>query len=153
MFYYLSKVAWFFATPSNLLPSLVLVGLALMLTRLRRTGWWLAFLGVAGLFAAGLSPLANWVLGPLQERFPMFQDDGRPVAGIVVLGGAVEAEESIGRGQLAPNGAAEGVIFRADPARRYPDARILFSGGGSTLMVEEPPEAAAVDRFIETLGI
>src|SRR4051812_48086930 len=153
MFYYLSKVGWFFATPSNLLPSLVLVGLALMLTRLRRTGWALAVLGVAGLFGAGLSPLANWVIGPLQERFPVFRDDGRPVAGIVVLGGAVEAEESIGRGQLATNEAAERVIFMADLARRYPDAKILFSGGGSTLIVEETPEAAALARFIETLGV
>jgi hypothetical protein len=54
MFYYASKIAWFFATPSNLLPALVVLGLLLMLTRLRRTGWALAFFGGLGLFAGGL---------------------------------------------------------------------------------------------------
>src|SRR3954453_11147145 len=153
MFYYLSKIAWFFATPSNLLPSLILVGLALMLTRLRRTGFALAVFGGVGLFAAGLSPLANWIIGPLQDRFPIFQDDGRPVAGIIVLGGVVEAEESIGRGQLATNEAAERVIAMADLARRYPEAQILFSGGGSTLLLDETPEAAALGQFVGTLGV
>lgn len=153
MFYYVSKIAWFFATPSNLLPSLALLGLTLMTTRYRRTGWALAVVAVLGLFGAGLSPLANWVINPLEERFPTFQDDGTRVDGVVVLGGAVEAEESLARGELAVNEAGERVLAMAELARRYPAAKILFSGGGSTLVVEETPEAAAVARFIDTLGI
>jgi uncharacterized SAM-binding protein YcdF (DUF218 family) len=152
MFYYASKIAWFFATPSNLLPSLILIGLVLTLTRLRRTGWALAFLGVAGLFAGGLGPLANWLIIPLEERFAPFRDDGRPVAGIVVLGGAVEADESLARGQLTVNEAAERVIALADLARRYPAAKVVFSGGASSL-VEQAVEAEGVARFIGELGL
>jgi uncharacterized SAM-binding protein YcdF (DUF218 family) len=153
MFYYLSKIAWFFATPSNLLPSLILVGLLAMSTRFVRAGRRLALAGVLGLFAAGLLPTANWVIAPLQERFPVFRDDGRPVDGVIVLGGAIDAEDSFGRGQLEVNEAGDRVIAMADLARRYPEAKILFSGGGSTLLVEETPEAAALARFIETLGV
>jgi hypothetical protein len=60
VFYVLSKVFWFFATPSNLLAALAVAGLALMrLKRLRRTGAVVAAAGVLGPSFAGLSPLAN----------------------------------------------------------------------------------------------
>src|SRR5215212_4654249 len=153
MFYYTAKVLWFLATPSNLLPALGGLGVVLMLTRLRRMGLALGLLGTFGVLAAGLSPLATLVILPLEERFPAFRDDGAEVAGIVVLGGAIEAEESLARAQLTVNEAGERVIALADLARRYPAARIVFSGGGGTLMTDEAPEADALGRFINTLGI
>ena len=154
MFYVLSKVFWFFATPSNCLATLALAGACLALTkRLRRLGAWLGLAGVIGLLFAGLSPLANWVVLPLEERFPVFRDDGRPVDGVVVLGGAVQAVESFGRGQLMVNESAERVLALADLARRYPDAKIVFSGGGGTLLTDETPEADALERFLDTLGV
>jgi uncharacterized SAM-binding protein YcdF (DUF218 family) len=124
-----------------------------MLTRLRRTGWALACLGALGMFAGGLGPVANWLIMPLEERFPAFRDDGGPIAGIAVLGGAVEAEESLARGQLQINEAGERVIALADLARRYPAAKLVFSGGGSTLIVDEVAEAQGLSRFIGELGL
>ena len=93
------------------------------------------------------------MLLPLEERFPVFADDGRPVDGVVVLGGAVLAEESLGRGQLTLNDAGERAVALADLARRYPQARIVFSGGGGTLLEDEAAEAGAVRRFAGALGI
>jgi uncharacterized SAM-binding protein YcdF (DUF218 family) len=153
MFYFASKVLWFLATPSNLLPTLGLAGVLLMLTRLRRTGLALALVGTLGVLAAGLSPLASWVILPLEERFAPFRDDGRPVDGVVVLGGAIEAEETLARGQLSVNEAGERAIALGDLARRYPDAKILFSGGGGTLLFDDPAKSAALARFAATLGL
>jgi uncharacterized SAM-binding protein YcdF (DUF218 family) len=153
MFYYASKVLWFLATPSNLLPALGLIGVLLMATRRRRTGLTLALAGTLGVLAAGLSPLATWVILPLEERFPGFRDDGRPVDGVVVLGGAIEAEETLRRGQLTVNEAGERAIALSDLARRYPAARIVFSGGGGTLLFDEPAETVALSRFAATLGV
>ncbi|HJW78961.1 MAG TPA: YdcF family protein [Beijerinckiaceae bacterium] len=153
MFYYTAKVLWFLATPSNLLPALGGLGVVLMLTRLRRMGLALGLLGTFGVLAAGLSPLATLVILPLEERFPAFRDDGAEVAGIVVLGGAIEAEESLARAQLTVNEAGERVIALADLARRHPAARILFSGGAGALLTDEPPEAEVLSRFAETLGV
>jgi uncharacterized SAM-binding protein YcdF (DUF218 family) len=108
LFYVLSKVFWFFATPSNFLCVLALAGVGLTrIKRLRGVSTGLAVLGVLGLLAAGLSPLANWIILPLEDRFPAFRDDGRGVDGVVVLGGAVQAEESFGRDQLTINEAGE----------------------------------------------
>ena len=47
MFYYMAKVLWFLATPSNLLPAIGGLGVVLMLTRLRGVG--LALAGVVAM--------------------------------------------------------------------------------------------------------
>jgi uncharacterized SAM-binding protein YcdF (DUF218 family) len=153
VFYYLSKVLWFFATPSNLLAALILLGLLLLLTRFRRTGWATAFVAALLLVAGGLSPAANWAILPLEERFPPFADDGRPVDGVLVLGGAVEADESFARNQLIANEASERVIALGELARRYPSAKLVFVGGAATLLLDERPEADAVRAFLPTLGL
>lgn len=153
MFYSLSKIAWFVATPSNLLPLLVLGGLLLGLTRFRRSGLTLAFVATVAILAVGLSPFGQWLILPLEQRFPTFRDDGRPIDGVVVLGGSVLAEESISRDQLTVNEAGERVIALADLSRRYPDARIVVSGGGSTLLTEETAEAAGLARFASALDV
>ncbi len=155
MFFYVSKVAWFFATPSNLLASLILFGLALALwRRARRLGIAVAIVGVVAVFVAGLSPVSSLLILPLEERFPAFRDDGRPVDGVIILGGSVQSDESVARGQLAVNEAAERFLAALDLGRRYPDARILLSGGGgSRLIVEDPPEANVMAEHLERLGL
>jgi uncharacterized SAM-binding protein YcdF (DUF218 family) len=154
MFYVASKILWFFATPSNLLPSLVLVGLVLAAwPRTHMLGLGLAVWSAVVLVVAGLSPLANWLTLPLEQRFPTYRDDGRPVAGIVVLGGSIQAADSIVRGQLILNEAGERIVAIADLARRHPDARIVFSGGGGTLIDDDVAEAAGLARFAGTLGL
>ncbi len=155
MFFYLSKIAWFFATPSNLIATAIGLGLALALwPRARRAGLSLAIAGVVALVVAGLSPLATLLIAPLETRFPPFRDDGRPVDGIVVLGGAVESDASVRRDQLVLNEAGERFTAALDLGRRYPGARILLSGGGgSRLILDEPPEAAVTADHLVRLGL
>ena len=54
--------------------------------------------------------------------------------GIIVLGGAI-TDQSLGRarGTVALNEAAERVTVAAELARRYPDLRVIFSGGTNAL--------------------
>ena len=154
MFYTISKIAWFFATPSNLLLSLILLGLIFSLfKRWRRVGiaWSLAVTLVT--IALGLLPIANYVLLPLEERFPPFRDDGKPVDGIILLGGSVEAAESVSRGALVANESAERVLDTIELAHRYPNARILISGGGGTVFGEGIPEAPIIASFLKKLGM
>jgi uncharacterized SAM-binding protein YcdF (DUF218 family) len=154
MFYFASKVVWFFATPSNALPFLILAGLLLAgWRRARRFGYGLALAGALLLLFAGLSPLANWTMLPLEDRFPVFRDDGGPVTGVIVLGGAAQAEESFAHDQLTANEAGERLIALGALARRYPKAKLVFSGGGASLFVQVRAESDAVRHFAATLGI
>jgi uncharacterized SAM-binding protein YcdF (DUF218 family) len=154
MFFYASKVFWFFATPSNLLATLVLAGLALaLLPRTRRLGWTIAGGFTLALLVAGLSPLSSLLILPLEERFPPFRDDGGAVHGIVLLGGAVEADDSEALGQVSVNEAADRVLATIRLARRYPEARIVISGGSGSLLGRGAAEAPLTARYFEEIGI
>ena len=154
MFYTVSKVAWFFATPSNLLLSLILLGLLLaLLPRFRRRGIALGLIFTLATLGLGLLPVATYLLVPLEERFPVFRDDGRPVHGIVLLGGAVEASDSAARGTIVANESAERVLDTIQLAHRYPQARILISGGGGTVFGDGVAEAPIIADFLKSLGV
>ncbi len=154
MFYYLSKVAWFFATPSNLLISLILLGLLLALfKRLRSFGMGLSLIFTLATIALGLLPIASYILLPLEERFPPFRDDGKPVDGIVLLGGSVEAADSASRGMIVSNESAERVLDTIQLAHRYSNARILISGGGGTVFGGGAAEAPVIAAYLKSVGI
>ncbi len=153
MFFVLSKVLWFLTAPSNLLLLLVLLGAGLAL-RWRRLGLGLSAAAGLILLVGGLSPLASLVFGPLEDRFPAFRDDGAPVAGIVVLGGAVETGLSAARDQLVLNDAGERMIALGDLARHYPEARVVFAGGSGRLTGDGAvSESAIVRRHAASLGV
>ena len=107
MFFILSKTLGFFALPSNLVATLAVLGVALMFTRFRRAGRMLATLGVVLLLLAGLSPLGNLLIYPLEQRFPPWDAARGAPAGIVVLGGAISPDVSAAHGTPALTEAAE----------------------------------------------
>ncbi len=154
MFYYISKIAWFFATPSNLLLSLILFGLILALfRRLRKLGLGLAIFMTITTIALGLLPISTYIMVPLEKRFPSFVDDGRPVDGIILLGGSVEASDSAARGRLVANESAERVLDTIELAHRYPRARILISGGGGTVFGDGVGESPIIADYFKRIGI
>ena len=101
----------------------------LLATRFARAGRRLAFGRLILLAILGLSPLGNALIIPLEERFPPWDPARGAPAGIVVLGGALVTAVSAARNEVALNEAAERLTVAAELARRYPDARIVFSGG------------------------
>ena len=153
MFFYASKILGFFAIPSNLVIVIGIVGALLLRTRFVRTGWRLAVGSLVLLAVIGLSPVGNALIVPLEQRFPPY-DHGRGAPhGIVVLGGAVTPDVSYARNDVALNEAAERMTAVVELARRYPDARIIFSGGSAALVFDETPEAVIALRLFESLGI
>ena len=153
MFFPLSKILGFFAIPSNLVVSVGILGLLLMPTRFARAGRALAFASLIVLAILGLSPAGNALIIPLEERFPRWDATRGAPDGIIVLGGAISPDVSAARDEVALNEAAERLTMVAELARRYPDARIVFSGGSGALIYDEGAEAAFALRVLESLGI
>lgn len=153
MFFYLSKIAWFFVQPSTLLTVLALAGALLCFTRFARWGRRLALLALAALLAAGLSPLGNAVLIPLEDRFARPSADAPAPHGIVVLGGSFDTAASRARASAELNEAAERLTVAAELARRYPDARLVFTGGIGDILALGETEAEAARRLFSGLGI
>ncbi|KQP31579.1 hypothetical protein ASF49_08985 [Methylobacterium sp. Leaf104] len=153
MFFPLSKLLFFLVTPSNALILLALAGTGLAAAGWLRPGLWLGGLAALLLLVAGLSPLSAFVALPLEERFPAFVEDDRPVTGIIVLGGAIETRLSASRGQFLLNDSAERQVALADLARRYPQSRLVFSGGSGALGGSRASESELVGRYADTMGL
>ena len=153
MFFILSKVLGFFALPSNLFIAIGLIGMVLLCTRFRRLASWLIVTSLVLIAIAGLSPLGNVLILPLEQRFPPWDASRGPPDGIVVLGGAIAPEISAARGAVALDEAAERITVAAELARRYPDARIVYCGGSNALMFDDEVEAPFGVRQLEALGV
>jgi uncharacterized SAM-binding protein YcdF (DUF218 family) len=153
MFFILSKIVGFFALPSDIAATLAAIGVALMFTRLRRAGRRLATLGVALLLVAGLSPLGNALMLPLEDRFPPWDASRGAPSGIIVLGGAVGPELSAARNTPDLNESAERITATAVLARQYPQARIVYSGGNARLVLNGGIEADYAIELLESLGV
>jgi uncharacterized SAM-binding protein YcdF (DUF218 family) len=153
MFFPVSKVLGFFAIPSNLILVAGLVGLVLLMTRWKRAGRWLALGSLLALAVFGLSPVGNDLIIPLEERFPPWDPARGAPDGMIVLGGVISPDVSVARNEVILNESAERLTVVADLARRYPGARIVFSGGTSALAADEPSEAPFALRQLESFGI
>jgi uncharacterized SAM-binding protein YcdF (DUF218 family) len=153
MFFYASKIAGFFVMPSNFAILIGIVGTLLLRTRFSRAGWRLVIASLLLLALLGLSPVGNMLLLPLEQRFPAFDHARGAPHGIIVLGGALSTDISHARGDVALNEAAERMTTAAELARRYPAARILFSGGSNALVYREATESEMALRLFERLGL
>jgi uncharacterized SAM-binding protein YcdF (DUF218 family) len=152
MFFTASKVLGFFATPSNLVMAIGCLGLLLLPTRWARAGAWLMAASFVALAMLGLSPVGNTLLIPLEQRFPPWDATRGPPDGIIVLGGGISPDVSVARNEVVLNEAAERLTVVAELARRYPNARILLSGGSGEL-IPGASEAPFALRMIESFGI
>jgi uncharacterized SAM-binding protein YcdF (DUF218 family) len=152
MFFALSKTLGFFALPSNDLISIGLIGLVLLCTRFRRLASWLLVTSIVLIAFVGFSPLGRLLILPLEQRFPAWDPSRGPPDGIIVLGGAISPDISVARGAVTLGPGAERITYATELARRYPEARIIFSGGTGSLF-GGPVEAPYAVKEFEALGI
>ena len=111
---------------------------------------------LAGLAAAlvvlTVLPIPDALMGVLENRFP--RNPGLParVDGIIVLGGAINPGRSValGQPQIGPN--AERLTTFITLARRYPTARLVYSGGSGDPFDQENKEADIAKLVFAGLG-
>lgn len=145
MFFILSKLLALFTVPSNLIGLAILLGLALVVLRWRKAGALLLVAANLSLLAIGWSPLGSIGLVILENRFPLPVLKGE-VAGIVVLGGAIDTEVSQERQTIALGDPGERLTKTAQLSALYPQARIVLAGGLNDLMAKEGRSEAALAR-------
>ncbi len=150
-----SKVLWGVAQPGNLLILLLALGALLLFSgrRSRRhAGRRIVAAAALGFLILTIVPVGTWLVRPLEDRFP------RPaipnhVDGIIVLGGAVNPPIAALRGDPSVNDAAERVLAMADLGRRYPDAKLLFTGGSGSLWGGKYREGEVMRVVLEQAGL
>jgi uncharacterized SAM-binding protein YcdF (DUF218 family) len=151
MFFLVSKLLWALVEPLNFLLLFGLIGVALSLTRWARFGRGLCVAALLLLALISFSPLGSYMLRPIEDRFPLPGPDLAPPAGIIVLGGALDADITAVRHQ--PRELGGRYTIGAVLARRFPKAQLIFSGGSSSLRPSGADEAAGVRELWTSLGV
>jgi uncharacterized SAM-binding protein YcdF (DUF218 family) len=143
LFFVASKIFWMFLSPVATLLIAALIGAWQSKGRFPRTGRTIACAAILILIVAAMTPLGLILVSPLEDRFPQPPPGLPPPYGIIVLGGAINGPTSQARGQ-AVGEEEQRVVQAAFLAKRYPEAKIVFTGG---------TEATEAKKLLVELGV
>ena len=149
MFFVLSKVFWILAAPSHWLLLLVIATALCLLFRWHRAAKVFALAAVALVLVAWLAaaPLVrDW-----EDRYPRPPWPAR-VDGILVLGSGFDSQLLRVRKAPQSNGGVYRLVEGLAAARRYPQARLVFTGGSGALGGAPFPEADTARYVFTELG-
>lgn len=148
-----SKLLWQLAAPSTVLLLLAWAGLLLLLGRHRRAGLTCLLISLSAFTIIALLPVGPLMLATLEDRFPVVKVLPAHITGVIVLGGAVDPDISEARGIPTLNGDAGRMTALAYLARRYPDARLAFTGGNGAIIHGAMSEADIAREIFSELGV
>jgi uncharacterized SAM-binding protein YcdF (DUF218 family) len=136
-----------------LIIELGIVSLVLMATRFAAFGRKLAVVALGLLALVSFSPLGNLLLYPLESRFPPWDPSRGAPDGIIVLGGSIDPDLSAAHQTPVVRHAADRLLAPAELARRYPKARVVFTGGSANVVSSDAREADWAGPVLENIGI
>jgi uncharacterized SAM-binding protein YcdF (DUF218 family) len=153
VFFYLSKTFWLFAQPLNLAIFLLLGGLLARLLHHKRLAATATTLSTLILLLSAWTSLGAMMLNPLEERFQRPATLPDRIDGIVLLGGGTEGAINLARGGYEMNSGGDRFIETVLLARRFPEAKILVTGGIGSMLLDGEPDADTAVRFLDAFGI
>ena len=152
MFFYLSKIFWLLVQPVNLTGLLLLAAIVAQLMRWRHLAITASLGAFVVLGVSAWTSLGALMLHPLEDRFARPAALPETVDGILVLGGGFEGAINRVRGGYELNSGGDRFVEAAIMARRYPNAKVVISGGSGALVLEGEADADTVPRLLEALG-
>jgi len=154
---------WSLASPSQLLLALTMAGTLLVLvtggragppSRWARLGKTLTLTGGIGLLLFGLFPTSHYIARGLEGRFPV-PELPSDVTGIILLSGSERPAASDAYGQPQLGGHASRYVATLLLAERYPQAKLVYSGGGRSEPGKGPlgTQSAVAAAILENIGL
>jgi uncharacterized SAM-binding protein YcdF (DUF218 family) len=114
---------------------------------------WIAAPCLVALLAIGATPIGAKMIEPLEDRFPQPPPDMPAPYGLIILGGVINDEMGLARGQISLGEGASRLTQAVTLARRFPDARIVYAGGNSSLGGAQSDEATDGRKLLIALGV
>ncbi len=139
--------------PENLFLFLLLITWILLWRGAYRPAKLLLGFVIIVLMVVALFPIGEWLLYPLETRFPVNPALPEKIDGIIVLSGSEDAILSSLWNQVELGDGAERDIAFLELARRYPSAKLVFTGGSGSLMHQEYKAADVAHRLFDKLGL
>lgn len=152
MFFILSKLVWFVLAPFNL--ALIVLTGAMLAMKLNRNRTARA-MGIAAwliLIVFGVLPTGQLMTRWLENKYPQITEVERPVTGIIVLGGGIDTDVGNARHVPQLKSTADRITTFVDLGRRYPWAKLVFTGGDGTLTQNSVKEGDMIRPLLATMG-
>jgi uncharacterized SAM-binding protein YcdF (DUF218 family) len=148
----ISKLIWLVAQPLSI--AFIFVALAALfgLVGFRKLGGLSALISALVLFVTLYTTAGSYALQNLEDRYAK-PSDPQSLSCMIVLGGVFESEVTTARGGIEFNQAADRFVEALRLALKYPQSRILISGGDGSFSGVYEGEAQASERFFTAFGV
>ncbi len=154
LFFIISKIAWAFLSPSNLIILLLFFGSLLLLVNI--TSWAKKILIPTAIIALMLTayPFGDYLIAPLEHRFSQPSILPEHIDGIIILGGGEDLKRSISWNRSELGMAGDRYIGAKELANHFPNAPIIFTGGSGSLSLQDTAgEGSVAKQLLTTIGI
>lgn len=151
MTFLLSKFLWVFAEPSTLVAAVFLLVIPFLWTRWQRWARYPLLALALALVVVGTFRVGDYLMRPLEYRFPV-PPLPHQVDGIVLLGGFLNPPVSLWRQEPTLTPDATRLITFLTLANAYPHAKLVFTGGNSSVHPHGPTEAEVMRRLLADIG-
>lgn len=152
MFFVAAKLFWLLAAPLHLATILGLATLIAGVCRWRRLARGLGLGAIITLVLAAATPLGPLAAARLEGRFPLRPALPAQIAGILVLGGGISNDLSLGWGMPVLARDADRLTALLELGRRFPDAPVIYAGGYGGLGTVEKTEGDFARDFLVDQG-
>jgi len=152
LFFWVSKIAWFFIAPDSLLVLLIIIGTWLFWKqKIKWAKRVFTFLSIC-LLLITIFPVGEWILYPLESKYKA-NPELNQVDGIIVLSGSINPIRSAIWKQTVLNNSAERIFTSISLSKKYPNAKLVFTGGSGSIFNQTHKHADAAATFYKTQGL
>lgn len=151
-FFFISKIIWLFVSPDSLLLILIILSLVLLYIGKHKQAKILLSTTSGLLIFIAFVPVGEWLLYPLESRFPVNPTLPEKIAGIIVLSGSEDALLSKVWNQIELGSAAERDLSFLSLARQYPKTKLIFTGGTGSLTRQQYKAADVAKKLFKQQG-
>ena len=129
MLFYLSKFLWFFLNPFNFFIYCIFLGYIFHKFKTRFLSKFLYFLATFVFIISAILPTGSYLNFLLEKNYSTNNVDKKKIDGILILAGATNPYLFKIHNQISLNESAERLTESIKLIERFPNAKIIFSGG------------------------
>ena len=153
LFFLLSKLFWLVCSPESLLVILIFSCFFLVFIKAHQKARRLSILLSILLLAITVLPVGDWLLYPLESRFPPAARLSSPIDGIIVLGGSEDIAGSLAWDQVELNQHSERFFVFIKLIKAFPHARHVYSGGTGDPLHQEYKGSEVAKKLLQEQGL
>ena len=152
MFFYLSKMLWGLFNPVNILVIFLLIGIFFQLIN-KKIYKKIHQINFIFFILIVFLPTGTYLLWKLENTFPKPEIVNNNIDGILILGGGIDEFMTHEHKQIILNDRIERITESAKLIKKFPNAKIIFSGGNGTFSKPEIKGSEIAKIFYKELGV